>query len=97
MLNPVRKPTVLLVEVAVPTNAVAVAPGDEVPTITFGISPYSSPPSVTVTALNPSFARIAVAIPPDPNTLTLRIVTVGASVYPNPGFVIKILSIDCPV
>ena len=50
-----------------------------------------------MTALNPSFARIAVAIPPDPNTLTLRIVTVGASVYPNPGFVIKILSIDCPV
>ena len=86
----------LLVEVAVPTNPVAVAPGDEVPTTTFGISPYSSPPSVTLITLTPSFSRIAVANPPYHKTFTLLIVTIGDTVYPNPGFVIKILSIDCP-
>ena len=73
---------VILNDVIVPpalTVTVAAAPTVVGLNTTFGISPYSSPPSVIVTALNPSFTRIAVAIPPEPNTLTLLIVTVGAS------------------
>ena len=72
-------------------SAIAVVPPDGALLIdTVGISPYSSPASTTVIALNELSARIAVAIPPDPNTFTLLIVTVGVSVYPYPGFVIKI-------
>ena len=60
-VKPVKIPTLLLFVVAVPTNDVAIPPGVDGVILTFGISPYSSPWSVIVMTLNPSFAKIAVA------------------------------------
>ena len=83
------------------TVAVAVALEDGGVNVTVGDNSdgnaYPLPPPVITGAPIEVGDINAVAIPPVPNAFWLRIVIVGTSVYPYPGFVTSIRSIDCPV
>ena len=72
-----------------------VPPEGAVDIATIGLVEYPTPPLTISNGLREPDDTIAVAIAPEP--LELTIVTDGITVYPIPGFIIIILSIDFPV